>query len=351
MFLQNLDTVIAFSVVMLLLSLVITTLVQMAISILGLRGRQLAWGVRMLFEQADKELAKDGKAAKVLAKQVLTHRTLGPSFNLVAWIWDRLLKRRKRSGKPPTAAGRRPPTAITLKNIQLVLESLEREKASNKELQAWIASLSQEAQDAANGLLAGGEELKKRLGKWFETVMDATSERFKLWSRWITAVGAVLLAFGLQVDSVEIFKQLHMSPKVRAQLVADAQQVQGLYDQATQTTDGSKESRERLEALKETRDAVYERLGDLDTEGLTIYRPFVEWSEPDEGVGVWAHRFGLVWKRLWSPTPGMLMTALLLSLGAPFWYKMLANVLSFRSIVARKEDKPQPETADGSAGK
>ncbi len=71
--LQSLNTAIAFAVVMLLLSLMITMVVQLVISILGLRGRHLTWGLTMLFEQADKALAKDGQAARLLVK-VLTRR-------------------------------------------------------------------------------------------------------------------------------------------------------------------------------------------------------------------------------------------------------------------------------------
>jgi hypothetical protein len=40
---------------------------------------------------------------------------------------------------------------------------------------------------------------------------------------------------------------------------------------------------------------------------------------------------------------GMLMTALLLSLGAPFWYNALGRLLQLRSALAFKDDKQRPE--------
>ena len=40
---------------------------------------------------------------------------------------------------------------------------------------------------------------------------------------------------------------------------------------------------------------------------------------------------------------GMLVTALLLSLGAPFWYGALARLLQLRSVLAFKEDKQRSE--------
>jgi len=40
---------------------------------------------------------------------------------------------------------------------------------------------------------------------------------------------------------------------------------------------------------------------------------------------------------------GMLVTALLLSLGAPFWYSILARLLQLRSVLAFKEDRQRSE--------
>jgi hypothetical protein len=39
----------------------------------------------------------------------------------------------------------------------------------------------------------------------------------------------------------------------------------------------------------------------------------------------------------------MLLTALLLSLGAPFWYGVLGKLLQLRSILAVKDDKQRAE--------
>ena len=54
---------------------------------------------------------------------------------------------------------------------------------------------------------------------------------------------------------------------------------------------------------------------------------------------------------------GMLVTTLLLSLGAPFWYSMLAQLLQLRSVLAFKDDKQRSErqattvvAPDGAAG-
>ena len=51
------------------------------------------------------------------------------------------------------------------------------------------------------------------------------------------------------------------------------------------------------------------------------------------------------WKNRWGQAPdlwmkffGILLTSLLLSLGAPFWYNALKNLIRLRSLIAQKDD-------------
>src|SRR5262249_40391046 len=56
--LEHFDTVMSFAVVMLLLSLLVTTLVQMAIAVSGLRGSILKWGIERLLMHIAPELGE-----------------------------------------------------------------------------------------------------------------------------------------------------------------------------------------------------------------------------------------------------------------------------------------------------
>jgi hypothetical protein len=53
---------------------------------------------------------------------------------------------------------------------------------------------------------------------------------------------------------------------------------------------------------------------------------------PSSGPGAWWRGFTR------DRVPGMFVTALLLSLGAPFWYNALRNLLQLRSALAVKDD-------------
>jgi hypothetical protein len=43
--------------------------------------------------------------------------------------------------------------------------------------------------------------------------------------------------------------------------------------------------------------------------------------------------------------PGILLSWILLSLGAPFWYEALKNFLRLRSVLATKDDEEEKEKA------
>jgi hypothetical protein len=60
---------------------------------------------------------------------------------------------------------------------------------------------------------------------WFDTVMDRSSDRFKGWSRAITAGVSLVLAFGLHVDSLALIHQLSADGELRAALARSADEV------------------------------------------------------------------------------------------------------------------------------
>ena len=84
MTLQNLDTVIAFIVVLLGVSLLITVLTQMITSLLGLRGTNLKRGLVDLLKTVHPELADHAEA---IARQVLEHPLVSDSAFAKSGTW------------------------------------------------------------------------------------------------------------------------------------------------------------------------------------------------------------------------------------------------------------------------
>ena len=54
------------------------------------------------------------------------------------------------------------------------------------------------------------------------------------------------------------------------------------------------------------------------------------------------------WMKRWAQTNvvGVLITTLLLSLGAPFWYSALGKLLQLRSVLAAKDDDQRKARQD-----
>lgn len=313
MLFEQLDTVIAFAAVMLLLSLMITTAVQAVISLLGLRGRNLFWGVEQLFRQlAPRQDAAMRRHARTIASEILGHEVLADGAN-----WLR---------RTPWGAGRWGPGGIQLEEVRLVLGQAADRGFDGKlgpavdGLLGEAAAEGLEVVDRAKSLVDGAE-------KWFDTVMDAAADRFKLWSRWWTVIFAVLMAFGLQVDSVEIMRQLS-TDTVRDQVIDQIEGLNEVYSglHAETAEDATAEAAAaRLQALEEA-SATLE--GIKQASSLTLFHP--AWSEAD-----------------FEPSIGMLMTALLLSLGAPFWYGALGKLVGFRSATSRRERPAAPPESSG----
>ena len=87
MTLEHLDMAIAFAVVMLVVSILVTIFVQTASAVIGLRGTNLRWGVEQVLRVVYPEL---GDHAGTLAALVLQHPVISDS-SMTRFAWAREL--------------------------------------------------------------------------------------------------------------------------------------------------------------------------------------------------------------------------------------------------------------------
>ena len=71
--LDSLDTLIAFALIFTIVSLLITIILQIIVSMLNLRGHNLAWGVAEAFEAMVPELKAEAKGVIERGEKVFTH--------------------------------------------------------------------------------------------------------------------------------------------------------------------------------------------------------------------------------------------------------------------------------------
>ena len=90
---------------------------------------------------------------------------------------------------------------------------------------------------------------------WFDTVMNRTTDRFVIQTRRFTVAFAILLAFGLQIDSLDLIKNLSTDAELRAVLVQGADQTLEKADEIlfskSITVEALESIRDRFKEFKE----------------------------------------------------------------------------------------------------
>jgi hypothetical protein len=166
---------------------------------------------------------------------------------------------------------------------------------------------------------AGGDldKLRTRIETWFDDAMDRLSGIYKRNSQAFLLVLGLLAAIMINVDSVHLATSLWSQPNERAKIVA---QVQSQLRQQSQNPDFG---------------AAFKRLDSLP---LPIGRA-AGTSFFGEPAG--DHRTGWCGWNWWTIL-GWLITAVAVSLGAPFWFGLLQNIMNLRNA-------GPPPGKDGSA--
>ncbi len=193
----------------------------------------------------------------------------------------------------------------------------------------------------SGGSGAGGWSL------WFDAAMERVSERFATHMRVWTVVFSVLVAFGGGLDALRLFDRLASDPEYRALVVTS---VDGIVKRAEErlplgggaaggdagagagagvavapaaapasapapATGGVDDG----EALQRVRAEVEELKSLIQAQsGLEIFRPGVPWEDG------------------WRGVLGRGLAAMLLSLGAPFWFNTLRRMANLRPALAGK---------------
>lgn len=343
MSLDTIDTMIGFAMVMLIYSLLVTVLVQTIGGLFDLRGRNLERGLARLLEQAAPRLAPQ---AKQLAEGIVTHGSLATSITKW-WPWFRVARAK----------------ALRLDELKLVLEE---------------PSLRSQLEKVATTSIAELNEFHRKIETWFDAVMARTSERFTFQARIVAAVAAALVAYGLQVDAVTIARNISSNKVLRARLVAmspDSVLALGAPERPTPASvvralesggDSGLVAVDLPDSLR-TRAAARAWLASVVGDSAAradVLRRFD--ARYQDSLDAWSTRLARSRERIdsvlaeiapmgkrpsertdWGVTWGMAMAAVLLSLGAPFWFNLLRSLANLRPLVARMADQPATREKQG----
>jgi len=327
--LKSVDVLIGLAVIMLALSMAVTMITQFVTTILNSRGRHLKRGLVDLLGQIDPVLRAE--VAGRIADAVLMHPLISASGRRLGSVVHReeltalLLDLASPDSRLEPAAQQALRGALARNGVSDPDATLRNIRAATLQLEAGNPMLASSVRHTLAILQEARSDYTAKINNWFDQTIDRVAQRFTASTRAITFAGAVLVAAALQVDTVGLVNRLSADDMLRQAFVAQAAATHG---GSAPTAAGARSTPEGMER---------EYLAFLAENGV-IAIP----------------RSGQAWVQRWAVVNlgGVLVTSLLLSLGAPFWYNALGRLLQLRSVLAAKDDeqrKTRQSADDGGA--
>jgi hypothetical protein len=170
--------------------------------------------------------------------------------------------------------------------------------------------------DSANGDLA---KAQANIEAWFNGGMERVAGWYKRKTQWVLLVIGLFIAVSMNVDTLKIANELYRHESLRAGVVA----------QASSVTKGGSINPELSEKALDTLEGLSLPIGwylqNTTTDPPAVFCTF------NEIVGHF---------------PGWLLTALAISLGAPFWFDLLNKLITIRSTVKPREKSQETPSKD-----
>lgn len=320
--LKTIDVLIGVTTVLLLFSMGVTVITQVLTNLCSRRGRHLRNGLADLLQQLG---IPTRECAKEIAQKLLKHPLIAEGKWKMGTVIHReeftklLLDFASATGakklgedsqgaiKQVLADGGITDPDQTLKNIRAMALQLE---ASNPEL-------SNHLRDGLAILHEASSDFVARVNSWFDQTIDRVSQRFTTYTHWVTMAVAVVVVVSVQLDIIAVADRLWIDEQFRSTVVSDATK---------------RFSSQPADSNVKNNSIAYYNL--LNSAGLITVPLDHDWA------------LQLMDAR---KVPGMLLSILLISLGAPFWYNALKDLLKLRSSLAQNDDaqRAQRQAAPG----
>jgi hypothetical protein len=314
--LKTLDILIGATTVLLLFSMALTVITQMVTSILSKRGAHLLAGLASLLQQLG---IQSRDIAQQVALGVLTHPMIAEANGNMGTVVHRgeftKLILDLAGGQGVTRLGSDAQAALqdmlkqngiddpvqTLKNIRAMALLLE---TSNPEMANHVRDKLAILHEAASDYVA-------KINSWFDQTIDRVSQSFTRHAHRVTVAAAFLIVLVVQLDIIAVVDRLSIDEQFRNAVVSDAAQAMN---------DAAKQAAASTSAYNIDTHSYYNL---LNSAGLVTLPTSKQWVD-----------------QLKDPRkyPGMLIAILLISLGAPFWYNVLKDLIGLRSSLAQKDD-------------
>lgn len=336
----TLDVVIGLVFIYTLYSLLTTTVVEFISTFAQFRARNLVKGIeRMLDDDKQSILSK-----KFYDTPLIKYMGKGSRFSI---------------NKPSYIPARNFSKAILhiLKNdetngeitIETIKESVETLKVPGTDLLFKDTETGKLIVEFLNESENKLENFKQSLEDWFNDTMDRVGGWYKRKITIITLIVGMLVATLFNVDTIKIAQNLANDPKIREQFIQmagdlsrDSIMIASAYDSELATK--LKSDSVLIEKYKDNPKALNELIA--DSVGKEIDKGQKVLMDRMDSLNVYSQKSldvltakrikgkGFIfdsWMNLW----GCLITAIALSLGAPFWFDLLSKLMKIRGSISK----------------
>lgn len=342
-----LDIAIGVVFIFLLLSVFATTIAELILSSLNMRGKELLLGIQTLLSD---------KSVTGLVQKVYTHgQVFGlfrgafdpnkrgnlpsyiPSENFAIALLDSVAQpfselKPQAAQVPPVGGGQVPAVvqqaATITQAFKTAASALAGNAATEKVGKPLVSMIAMAGDDAA--------KLQKSVEAWYNSGMDRVSGWYKYRTQRILFVIGLVIAVVMNADTIRIVRQLSKDSTMRQSIVAAAEATKN----PTASNDSTDETIDkRINAAKRS----FDEINDL---GIPIGWPpgDPEAKTPGEKI---AKCFDWITAQP-SMLLGWLLTAVAISLGAPFWFDALNKIMVVRSTVKPREKSHDEGSKDKS---
>ena len=287
-----LQVVVGIIFVLLLLSLLATTIMEFIAAGFSLRGKNLEKALKNMLASTD----IDDHILDAF-KQNSLYRQLSYRFG----------KRRY------------PPSYMTSESFQSILFDviLDGKDTGVGNLKERISQIQDEdLRNVLNQLMQESEEhldtFKERVRNWYDNIMGRASGWYKKSTQKILVVVGLLIAVTFNADTIALYQHLESSPESVERLVA-------LAENFVDENDGvslQQQDREFEEAYDNLKGIINTEINQIQTYGIG-------WKN--------VNLFAMERSQWGIKILGWIVTALSISLGAPFWFDLLRKVVNIRS--------------------
>jgi len=216
------------------------------------------------------------------------------------------------------------------------------------------------------------DKFKTHLEDWYNETMERASGWYKQYTQVILLMIGFTIALVFNVDTIQIVHKLEKDPVLREQLVTQADAFVKAHPNLVEELNTEKKKNEVLlvsirdttkktgkldslnkvadqkyAALKSQRDTLFSQASKLVKEDLGKINNALALGWGNYGnAGSWKEKITFVLRSSFTNSVkflGLLLTAIAISLGAPFWFDLLNKLVKLRGAIKGDADKNKPD--------